>query len=98
MRRGTVNPVAELPPLRGIDVEPVLLGDGEPGRCARLVVRPRLAGDRAAEQDNLVLLAGLAVGGVKDHVARIGVDERAGEFPVDLRDALFVYNMTKLLI
>jgi hypothetical protein len=32
------------------------------------------------------------------HVVRGTASEQAGEFPVDQRDALFVYNMTKLLI
>jgi hypothetical protein len=31
------------------------------------------------------------------HVVRGTASEQAGEFPVDQRDALFVYNMTKLL-
>jgi hypothetical protein len=32
------------------------------------------------------------------HVVPGSGTEQAGEFPVDQRDALFVYNMTKLLI
>lgn len=32
------------------------------------------------------------------HVVPGTASEQAGEFPVDQRDALFVYNMTKLLI
>ena len=62
MRVCTFDPVAELPPLGGVDVQSVQLGDGEPADVAGLVVHRGLPGDGAAEQDDLEFLAGLAVG------------------------------------
>jgi hypothetical protein len=79
----TFEPVAELPPLRWVDVQRLQFARGEPSGRRRLVVGCRLAGEQAAEQDDLVLLADLAVG-VGDDVTRVGVNaEQPGHLDRD---------------
>src|SRR5262245_5586842 len=80
---GPAEPVTELPPLSGMDVQPVQLARRDPRDVAGLVVGCRLPADRAAEQDHLVLLPYLPVA-VGNDVPWVGVDaEDAGHLHAD---------------
>jgi hypothetical protein len=104
VRMRAAEPVSQLPPLRGVDVQAVQFGDGEPADVAGLVVGLGLAADRAAQEDHLVFLADLAVG-VGDDVAGIGVDAQdashldgdAGLF-AGLPDSAFGDGLAKFLL
>jgi hypothetical protein len=76
--------VTELAPLAWVDVESGQFGARLPAGGGCLVVRGGLAGHWFADEDDLVLLAGLAVGVVEHDVAGVGEDaEQAGDLDGD---------------